>query len=133
MNINEFENLPDHIGTEELESYFFEVILNKESFSSLELAEALYELSDRQWLTYKLLEKDLRNKVDRLVIDIWDSNSIEIADCILSVIASLGLTESYQMIKSELNKCINEKVKNEIQVFIKEIGENIDNPYSGME
>lgn len=133
MNISRFENLPDYIETDELETYFTEVISNKDSYSSLELAEALYELADRQWRTYELLNEDIRRKVDRLVFDLWDPNSFELVDCILSVIAILGLIESYQLIKSELNKSINNKVKNEIQELIKEIGENIEKPYSGME
>lgn len=36
----------------------------KDTVSKIELSEAIYQLSERQWHTYKMLEGKIKHKVD---------------------------------------------------------------------
>ncbi|WP_439024601.1 hypothetical protein [Bacillus halotolerans] len=66
MDISKFNELPDTLSVETLEAFFNEVIdayaSKKDNVSNIEFSEAIYQLSERQWNTYKILDEKLNTK-----------------------------------------------------------------------
>lgn len=137
MNIGDIEKLPDGLPTEVLLSLFrnalkdFEnKILDKKVFLLI-----LSELTDRQVRTYELLEEKTRNDVDVLMRKLWNTNSYEDVDIILSIVVNLGLKNCFIKIKESISEedNIDSIILNEIKETIMEVGDNISNPYYDLE
>lgn len=102
----------------------------KGTVSKIELSEAIYQLSERQWHTYKILNGKIKHKVDILIKNILDVNSYDLIDNATSIIAYLGLPESFQALQEMM---IEEKFSDEVKELIEELEGNVENPYSGLE
>ncbi|MEO2211954.1 hypothetical protein ABGV40_14015 [Paenibacillus amylolyticus] len=133
MNIGDIEKLPDRLPTEVLLSLFRNVlkdfknkILYKKVFLSI-----LSELTDRQIMTYELLEDRTRNEMDVLMRKLWNTNSYEDVDIILSIVVNLGLKNCFIKIKESISEedNIDLIILNEIKETIMEVGDHISNPY----
>lgn len=137
MNIGDIEKLPDRLPTEVLLSLFRNVlkdfknkILDKKVFLLI-----LSELTDRQIMTYELLEDRTRNEMDVLMRKLWNTNSYEDVDIILSIVVNLGLKNCFIKIKESISEedNIDLIILNEIKETIMEVGDHISNPYYDLE
>ncbi|MBS7532048.1 hypothetical protein IC619_016570 [Hazenella sp. IB182353] len=136
MNLSIFEELPDYMSKEKLEMYFNQVIdyyKSTDNVNIMKLSEVIYELSDRQWRTYTCLDEEIRQKMDLIIKEIIDPYSYELMDTLLSIIALLGLKESYQKLKEVDMTTISADVKKMIEEMFDELDGSISNPYSGLE
>lgn len=136
MNFSTFDELPDYLSEETLKKYFNQVIDyydRTESVNKIDFTEGLYQLSERQWHTYKALDEEIKQKVDRIMIEVIDPLSYELMDNVTSIIAYLGLTESFQALKEIDQTNIGVDVRALIEETINELDGNIHNPYSGIE
>lgn len=86
-------------------------------------------------MTYELLESEVRNSIDMVLYRLWNTDSYDDVDIILSIVVNLGLKNCFQKIKDSINqdKDIDELILNEIIETIDEVGENISNPYHALE
>lgn len=137
MSIEEIEKLSDVLPIETL-ALLFQNVLNELEMIKIDKREFLLILShltDRQVMTYELLESEIRNNIDEVLCKLWNTESYEDVDIILSIVVNLGLKNYFQKIKDSIhqNKNINEIILNEIIETIDEVGENISNPYHGLE
>ena len=134
MDFSKFDELPDSLSEDTLEKYFNQMIEMYEStkgtVSKIELSEAIYQLSERQWHTYKILNGKIKHKVDILIKNILDVNSYDLIDNATSIIAYLGLPKSFQALQEMM---IEEKFSDEVKELIEELEGNVENPYSGLE
>lgn len=89
-------------------------------------------LAERQWHTYKLLDKDLLDKVDKFIADNIDVESEEIMRNILDIIVYLGLGNRFREIIKDIDKINNQKVIKLIKFYDKQYEANIDNPYHNL-
>ncbi|MBU8786976.1 MULTISPECIES: hypothetical protein [Bacillus] len=68
MDFSKFDELPDSLSQDTLEKYFNQMIemyeSTKDTVSKIELSEAIYRLSERQWHTYKMLDGKIKHKAD---------------------------------------------------------------------
>lgn len=137
MDINEIENLPDRIPTGTLISMFQNALeqfknnkIEKDSFLLI-----ISQLTDRQVMTYELLRSDIRSDIDRTLSRIWNTDSYDEVDIMLSIVVNLGLEICFNKIKESLEyyKDIDKSILDEIQETIDEVGENISNPYYSLE
>jgi hypothetical protein len=137
MKIEDYEKLPDRISTETLALMFQEVlnnfkqgIIEKKNFLII-----LSQLMDRQVMSYELLDDSIRNGLDIVLCDLWDTDSYEGVDIILSIVVNLGLKNCYEKIKNSVNqnKKIDKLILEEILEAIEDVGENILNPYHDLE
>ena len=88
--------------------------------SPLSISEALYELAERQWNTFEYLEGDLFQRIENWVICNWDIDNYKLIDNLLSLIALLGLEESYEKAKSSLaNTNLNIELRKKIEAPLK--------------
>ncbi|MCM3206108.1 hypothetical protein [Paenibacillus illinoisensis] len=136
MNIGDFEKLPDRLPTELLISLFRNVLKEFEDMrlDKKEFLLILAELTDRQIMTYELLEEKTRDDVDVVVERLWNTNSYDDVDVILSIVVNLGLEKSYHKIKESIKEDnIDIIILNEIKETIMEVGDNISNPYYDLE
>lgn len=103
-----------------------------ENVSEIGVFEGMYQLSERYWRIYKLLDLALK-KVEIIVKGTLDQNSYELMENVASTIAYLGLSESFQVLK-EINRInLSDDVRKLIDETINELDGNFDTPYSGLE
>lgn len=136
MDFSIFDELPDYLSEDILKMYYTQVIdyyESTENVSKIDFSEGIYQLSERQWHTYKSLDEVIKQKVDLIIKEILDPNSYELMDNVTSIIAYLGLSESFQALKEIDKTNLSVDVRKLIDETINELDENIDNPYSGLE
>ncbi len=129
------ENLPDIMPPHEIQEQFEQLLLQvkiADSESSLLLLKELFELSDKQWHTYTLLPPGLLNQIDSILINLWNENSLENTEILLGIVAYLGLTKTFEKVKSALDGRLLTTVRQEILEAIEEFGATVADPYSGL-
>ncbi|MDA7027872.1 hypothetical protein PJ311_14945 [Bacillus sp. CLL-7-23] len=136
MDLRNYEELPDVLPVEEIALMFKEVLemYSQNSIEKIEFLNILSELTDRQVMTYEILNEDLKLKVDKELCNIWNTDSYKEVDIILSIVVNLGLERCFQKIKLSLNnnENISKEIKSEIEDTIEEVGDDISNPYSNL-
>ncbi|KZE71822.1 hypothetical protein A9P44_04860 [Paenibacillus polymyxa] len=137
MDHKEIENLPYLLPTETL-ALMFQYVLNEFDTGKIEKKDFLLilsQLTDRQVMTYELLEIEVRNSIDKVLHRLWNTDSYDDVDIILSIVVNLGLKNCFQKIKDSINqdKDIYELILKEIIETIDEVGGNISNPYHSLE
>ncbi|MCM2588069.1 hypothetical protein ABER02_14095 [Rossellomorea marisflavi] len=137
MDTKEIENLPDRLPAGILLALFQDALdqFRKEEIERDVFLIILGQLTDRQVMTYELVRSDIRNDIDRTLSGLWNTDSYDEVDLILSIVVNLGLEICFEKIKESLdqNKDIDQSILNEIQEAIDEVGENISNPYDSLE
>ncbi len=136
MDFSIFDELPDYLSEDILKMYYIQVIdyyESTENVNKIDFSESIYQLSERQWHTYKTLDEVIKQKVDLIIKEILDPNSYELMDNVTSIIAYLGLSESFQTLKEIDKTNLSVDVRKLIDETINELDENIDNSYSGLE
>lgn len=138
MNWESINTLPDRVSTELLIDLFQNLIddfnhknLEKSMFFSL-----LIELTDRQVMTYEILEQNIKNEIDHILCQLWNTDSYEDIDIILSIVINLGLGCCFKKIKQsavEKKAEMDKLILAEILEMIDEAGDHIDNPYYELE
>ena len=80
-------DLPDYME-EELKKYFNEfIVLYGSSRTDIEYAlDELFELSDRQWNTYEIIDEITKNNIERYLFNIISLESETIMDHILVIV-----------------------------------------------
>ncbi|WCF07263.1 hypothetical protein NDS46_23475 [Paenibacillus thiaminolyticus] len=137
MNLEEIEKLADVLPTEILVSMFKNALndFGKNNNDKREFLLILSQLTDRQVMTYELLENETRNNIDKVLCKLWNTDSYEDVDIILSIVVNLELKNCFLKIKESINQDenIDELILNEIIETIDEVGENISNPCHDVE
>ena len=139
MDFSKFDELPDSLPEDTLEKYFNQIVdiyesaKDKDSVNYIELSEAIYQLSERQWHTYKILDDKIKHKIDMLIKNILDANSYDLIDNATSIIAYLRLPESFKALQEMIKENPSEEVRELIEETIEELEGNVENPYSGLE
>ena len=122
--------------TAELTKLFRNVldIYHREAFGQIELLEILYELANRQAMTYEILAPKIKTEIDSELSRLWNTESYDQVDAILSIVLTLGLESSFNKIKKSLDEDqMSSEIRLEIEQAIIEGGDDISDPYRGME
>ena len=127
--------LPDYLEYDEVRGYFVEFLniysnVEKDCFESALLE--LMELSDRQWHTYKLIDKEIKTKISGFLMSVMDVEDYKCMSLILCIIPRLGLGDIFEYIVERKDRIRNPEVVTDIEASIKEYGANVDDPYFGM-
>ena len=137
MEREDYESLPDILSIEKISLMFNEVLesyqksqMDKENFLKI-----LGVLADRQTLTYKILGEDLRERIDKELCKIWNTDSYDDVDTILYIVVNLGLEKCFTLAKNSIMTISNlsPSIKSEIEDTINEVGNHILNPYHEMD
>ena len=94
------------------------------------ILEAYLELAYRQYHTNKLLERHLREELDNNIISLWDKECIESTESILALVGRLGLSKSFEIVKSSVNDKMDDEIREEIEAAIEEYKNGVENPYN---
>ncbi len=95
MQLSEYRHLPDYMKPVEVERYCL-LILQESSLESVtQTLEKLQEMSDRQWHTYELPSKELRNKLKNWLIQNWTLNSSEYLESMMVLSYCFGLDKEF--------------------------------------
>lgn len=138
MNIDDVKALPESLNNEELNSYFNKVLSYANSIDNIntsdavEILEILCALADKQWHTYKLVDETIKLNIETFIKKTLNLKSIEYVDYTTTIIAYLGLEDSYKILEDSLILNLDESVRKIIIDFVLEIRNSIKNPYNGM-
>lgn len=132
--ISYYRFLPDSMSEEDVVNEFYELLNEVQDFAILkhDFLEALLELSDRQWHTYRQLRQPLKGQIEKILIDWWDGFDLTFAEGSIVVAAHLGLVELFDFISSRKTTGLSPEVAVEIKKSIAELSDNIADPYNGM-
>lgn len=100
-----------------------------------EFLHSTIQLMNRQVMSYELLGSNVREKMDIVIENLWNTDSYDEVDMILSIVINLGLKRSYDKIKISMKqeKNINPIILTEMKEAVEETGEHILNPYYSLE
>lgn len=133
IDFNKYAELPDSMNQESVLALFTELLdfLDAESrWDRDDVVDALYELADRQWHTYSLLNPDLRNRVERWIFENWCVDEVPFVESVTGIVPLLGLKNVVKLFEQTLNESLNQDVREELQCALEEYGENVGNPYA---
>jgi|GEM_PF-1316546 len=134
--LNRISSLPDVLSKKQLEEEF-KLLLNAmqqepKRDQNLAIMSALFELAERQWATYELLASEIKEKIEELILKIWDQNDLDSTEKLVGTIAHLGLSKAFSVLILTDPKDLNSEIRTEIASAIVEFGDNVSDPYSGM-
>lgn len=137
MRLEECKKLPDRIPVEALTSMFKDALIDfkQNNIKKNEFLDIINELMDRQVMSYELLEHKVRDSLDIVLSSLWNTDSYDDVDIMLSIVVNLGLEKCYKTIKDSIkkNKNIDKRILAEILETIEENGDDISNPYRSLE
>ncbi|WP_145409983.1 hypothetical protein [Paenibacillus xylanexedens] len=137
MNYEDIRKLPDHCAADFLHTLFHDALHDFENGTNdkQEFLLILSELTDRQAMTYELLEKELRDDIDQVLRKLWNTDSYDEVDIMLSLIVNLGLKECFAQVQNSLqqNSKLDPAIRSEIEETVAEVGEHIANPLHSLE
>ncbi|WP_339466833.1 MULTISPECIES: hypothetical protein [unclassified Pseudomonas] len=127
-------SLPDSMPEEDVTKEFHELLQEVPGSERLkhDFLQALLELSDRQWHTYKGMDQPLKTQIEKILISWWDGYDFDFAEGSIIVAAMLGLVELFDFISNRSVAELSPEVAVEIKEAIAELGDNIADPYSGL-
>lgn len=137
MKLKDYERLPDVLSTDKISQLYSLVLesFKKDELQKSDFLKIMCEITDRQVMTYELLETRLRDEIDNLLSDIWNTDYYEDVDMILSIVVNLGLEKCFNKSKESIRQglSISQEIRDEIQDTIEEVGDDILNPYHDLE
>ncbi|WP_411347695.1 hypothetical protein [Paenibacillus sp. WLX2291] len=137
MNLQELMKMPDRLSAETLENLFNQAIQDFQNQSNNEnqFLEIIMELTDRQVMTYQLLDTEIRNTIDQILCSILNIEMYHNVDIILSIVINLGLENCFNLFTQfvESNVQMDKETYDEITAAIEEVGNHICNPYYDLE
>lgn len=113
MGRNKYKELPDRMESKNLEPYFEEFMRENEATKDYNnMIDDLYELADRQWNSYELMEPQLLDRFDKWFQLKLNDNEFDYhyIEATIVIMCMLGLQKSFNELKSVKNKIRNEKV-----------------------
>lgn len=125
--IDALESQPPQSIRDEFEA----ILLTPDDMATLPLTEALYELADRQWHTYSLLDEALKGRLEQLLISRW-RDDLEITENLLSIVSRLGLAGVWEFLLGLDKQRISAATREAIDDAVAEMADSIADPYSGM-
>jgi hypothetical protein len=96
------------------------------------IMNVLVELADKQWNTYEMLPADVVRDLGQSIFEIWDKNSLDSTEKLIEIIAKLGLENTFLRLKSLVENLPNSEVRQTVAAAIIELGDSVNDPYSGM-
>jgi hypothetical protein len=121
-------SLPDYLPTDEIKVWFNKLLNESGSWEKEKVIDCLFELSDRQWHTYELLDETVKSRITSWIESNWEGN-LDFIESIAGIVGMLGLENIYLKIKSLLSDPIGSDLKRGIEKIIAEFGDSVADPY----
>ena len=133
LRLIEYKQLPVTVPAKTLYLFFEEAVSNfeKKRIPKNEFLEILVELIDRQGYTYERLNEPLKSEIDRMISQLWNTQSYDDVDILLWIIINLALEHSYLLAKKALvhPEGIDPKIIQEIREAMDETGGEVEGLY----
>jgi hypothetical protein len=123
-----YNNLPDYLPVDELKLHF-QTLLKAYERQDVDLSgfiKSLWQLSDRQWHTYPLLDPELKSSIDAVISKIlkqkaWARSDLRICRNTLTIIGNLGLRNSYDLLLTSIIQSLDDEKKQDVKRLEDEI------------
>jgi hypothetical protein len=133
--MKDYSSLPDGMEPEAVAQEFEDLLAEaarSRSPSDLEIADALCELADRQWHTYRKLRDDLRATVAVWLRDHWNGASTAFVEHAICTIGRLGLQELMPKVEAGLGPDTPSDVRELLRDYWEETRGDVSDPFRGM-
>jgi hypothetical protein len=133
--MKDYSSLPDGMEPEAVAQEFEDLLAEAArhgSPSDLEIADALCELADRQWHTYRKLRDDLRASVAGWLRDHWNFASAAFVEHAICTIGRLGLQELMPKVEAGLGPDTPSDVRELLRDYWEETRGDVSDPFRGM-
>lgn len=133
MDLTYYERLPDGMNATEVAREFERLLSEADQPGVLcvSVAEALWQLADRQWHTYELLRPGLRARVEMWIQQHWLAD-LKFIEWIGGSAGMLGLAGVIPLLERTARECGDVGLRQEIEETLSEIKPHIDDPYWSM-
>lgn len=132
MKREDYSKMP-WMSADKLYLLFEQAILDfkNKRLTKKEFFDILDELTMRQVDTYENLKEPLRNELDNVLCDLWNTDNYDDVDVITSLLINLGLKKTYKKMKESIKNVsnISPEILDEIKEAIEDVGGNIEDPY----
>lgn len=125
MDLNDYEDLPDYISTNEVERLSSLILAESSSENKLMTIEKLAILGDHQWHNYVVPSDELRQALSKYLCEFW-SDSQEFVEGVIGICYLFSLEKD--LYKRALDIYSGEYKQEYIQDYIKSDAEYI-NPF----
>ena len=124
--LKNYNELPDYMNVKDIHRLFDDLmnaVDESPNTDSVTIVNGLWELADRQWHTYTLLEPRTKERIENyinniLLSKIWKDKPIIFLRRILSIIGNLGLQKNYELVREMLDQNTESETKRTIKEFI---------------
>jgi HEAT repeat protein len=133
--LEKFINAPEGMESEDVRRLFEELLAMPKPATSEEatlMAEAFWEVADRQWHTYTRLDPTMRDAIDDWIFANWDPTSLKMTGWLIGVVGHVGLPKSVNFMRQALEGELPPPVRQRIQEALDEFGATVDDPYFKM-
>ena len=127
-----YEDLPDSMTCDQLRDEFVQILAADTRSEAALISEALFALSERQWNTCKLADEQLRADISMVVLRLWDDQDADRAATLLGITSRLGLGVVLKQLRESDRSLHSVKVRKTVEEAIREFGDTVEDPYSGM-
>ncbi|QDZ91781.1 hypothetical protein D0436_15665 [Shewanella decolorationis] len=121
-----YENLPETMDQVSVENEFEELLASKGNYESNDFLECLYEVSSRQVLNYCLIDRSLIQAISSIIIEEWNTASIDSTESCIAIIINLGLQEAWEYMIGKVSSIDLEEIRAEILETYKEVGNSVE-------
>ena len=138
-----YNSLPDYLPADDVKKHFQDLLeaFEKRRVGLCDFIKSMYELSDRQWHTYTLLDPELKFGIDLVISEILETKEWKQADLLicrntLTIIGNLGLPESYRMLTSFIVHGLDDEKQQDVKKLEDQVekfsGGKVVDVYSGL-
>ncbi len=129
----DYFKLPDGMEVDEVAHYFDEFFdLYEHDHEGTYYLHELWQLAERQWHTYEIIDDKRKERVEKFLLDTTDYTSLQKveAEVTLSIVLMLGLQRVYDVILDQRKNIVNPEILEEINSCVNEYGLDIRDPYA---
>lgn len=130
--LNRIISLPDYMNIADINEEFCNLLNYCDESNNWDLSEivsAIWELSDRQWHTYELIDKNIGEKIKEWIRKNIDYKNVELVEDILGVVGMLGFQDTYNGLRENLKSYYDNKIPLSIKEVLNDFGDDISDPY----
>jgi len=126
--------LPDCMNSIDLRTIYIE-ILNEDKngkYSKVEIARALWELSNRQWHTYELIDDELKILIADWIEKSWDLMPIDRLHLIVGICAMLAIPKGLELLNRTIEKITDRGIAAELNDERVDLEKSVIDPFYDM-
>lgn len=129
---DEAYDLPDNMDVAEIDRTVEELLRGLDgSHCDADIANALFEIAARYTNVFGVPGQDARAAIVEWILRCWDDSEVELSECVLGIIAFLGLHEARQRMVESAEHSPSAYLREQFSEYLSTLGDPPWDPYKG--